>query len=339
MKNARKALAVLMMFIMAFTLFAGCEDSKESGEEGSVKFVVGTAEAEDSATGKAMIAFEKYVEENSDGVVDVQIQHNSAIGDEREMVEGILMGTVQLAVPGTTQFVSYDEKFGVFDIPFLYPTLEVNQAAWSGELYEIYKGWLEEIGYLSYGIVPVGGFRGVSNNDHEIRTPDDLEGLKIRVMESKNYVDTFKLLGAQPVTMAFSEVYTGLQQGTIDGQDNAPQYTVTMGFYDLQKYYTRLNHVHSREIYVTSKEFMESLDPEIRKVIEDGIASVMEKHGEDSIATDAAYVQEMIDAGVKVTELTPEEMEVFRERVQPLWDYYRELLGDEIFDLALSYSE
>lgn len=341
----KKVVTVLLIFLMVFSL-GSCggtsdkaENTADTDQKDPISFVIGTVEPEDSATGKAMTALEKYIEENTSGAVDVKVIHNGELGGEREILESVQMGTVQLCVPGTTQFVSYDPKFGILDVPFLFPTLEANQAAWNGELGEIYKGWLKEIGYTCYGIVPVGGFRGLSNNVREVHTPEDLKGLKIRVMEAKNYVDTFNLLGANAVTISYGEVYTALQQGTIDGQDNAPQFTVVTGFYELQPYYTRLNHVHSREAYITSTKYMESLEPDIRQVIEDGIEIVLKQHGEESIKTDEEFVQQMVEAGVKVTYLTDEEMALFREKLKPLWDEYRSIVGDEIFDLALSYSK
>lgn len=329
----KKYLAMSLIVVMMLTLGGLAKAANP------ISFVVGHVESEDSATGIAMKNFEKYVEQNTNGAVDVKVQPNGVLGNEREILEGVRMGAVQLCVPGSAQFNAYGAKFGILDVPFLFPTLKANLAAWNGELGNIYKGWVKERGYTLYGIVPVGGFRGLSNNTREIRTPADLKGMKIRVMESKNYVDTFKLLGANPVTMAYGEVFTGLQQGTIDGQDNAPQFTVVTSFYKLQKYYTRLNHVHSRELYITSTKFMESLDPKIRQVIEEGIKIAMNEHGENSIKTDERYVQQMKDAGVKVTYLTDAEMAQFREKVKPLWDEYRKIVGDKIFDLALSYSK
>ncbi len=337
----KKVLAMGLILALVFALNAcgGTSEEAEVNESESIIFAVGTVESGESATGNAMKTFETYVEENTDGIVDVQVHNDGVLGGEREILESVKMGTVQLCVPGSAQFTAYDPKFAILDLPFLFPSLEANLEAWNGELGDVYIGWLEEIGYKCYGIVPVGGFRGLSNDVREIHTPSDMEGLKIRVMESKNYVDTFNLLGANAVTMSYGEVYTALQQGTIDGQDNAPQYTVTTGFYELQPYYTRLNHVHSRELYITSKEYMDNLDPEIRQVIEDGIEIAMKQHGEESIKTDEDFVQQMVDAGVTVTYLTDEEIALFREKVTPLYDEFREIVGDEVFDLALSYSK
>ena len=337
MKKVSKVLAVVLTFVIAVAC-AACGGSSGNEDAKTIIFTVGTVETDDSVTAQVMKFFEEYVEENTGGRVDVQVHNNSVLGGERELLEGIQLGTIQLALPGSTQFEAYDKKFSILDVPFLFPSLEANEAAWSGELGDIYNEWLNEIGYTCYGIIPVG-FRGIANNVHPVHKPDDLKGLKIRVMESKNYVDTFNLLGANTISMSYSEVYTALQQGTIDGQDNPPQFNVKAGFYEQQPYYTRSNHVLSRMLYIVSTDYMESLDPEIAQVIKDGLALAVERHSVESIATDEAFVQEMIDYGVEVTYLTDEEMSLFVDKMEPLHAEFRKVVGDEIFDLALSYSK
>lgn len=337
MKKRRHILSIaVLVFIMAVGLI-GCGGS-DSGSGETIEFVVGSVETTDSTTAQAMEEFEKTVEEETDGAVDVQVHHDGALGGEREILEGVELGTIHLAFPGSTQFEQYGDKFGLLVTPFLFPTLDSFQSALAGDVGETYTGWLNEEGFNCYGYVPAG-FRGLANSVRPVTTPEDVEGLKIRVMEGATYVDTFDALGATTSTMAYNEVYTALQQGTIDGQDNPPQYNVDAGFYELQPYYTRLNHTMSHLLYITSAEFMDSLDPEVKEIIENALYDAVEKHTELNIAADEEYLQEMKNYGNEVTELTDDQMQLFIDKVQGIWDNVRENVGNDVFDMALSYSK
>lgn len=339
----KKILVILV--VISLILMTACGGGTGTGSadadtstDKQIIFKVATIEPDESITGEIMADFEKYVEENTDGLVDVQIYSNSILGGEREIIEGILLGTIQMGLPSTTVLSTYGEKFSLLEIPFLFPTYESNLAAWDGELGKVYSDWLHEEGFINYGIAGAG-FRGLSNSKRTIHTPDDMKGLKIRVMESNAYVRAFELMGANPIAMSYSEIYTGLQQKTIDGQDNPPQFTLLSNFYEVQPYYTRLDHVICNYIYLCSADFMESLDPEVRKVIEDAVAIALPEHREKSMAADQGYLEEMEKKGVEITYLTDEERQLFIDAVKPLHDEYRKIVGDEVFDLALSYSK
>ena len=334
--KSKNLIIIILLFLIVF-IFAGC-GSKEKDSDKTISFVIGTVETEDSITGKLMREFEEYVETETKGKVDVQIMDNSVLGGEREILEGVELGTIHMALPGSTQFEQYDKKFSILDVPFLFPSLEANEKAWSGELGKTYVQWLNEIGFECYGFVPLG-FRGVANSKHTVKTPEDLKGMKIRVMESQNYVDMFNALGANAVPMSYSEVYTALQQGTIDGQDNPPQYNVEAGFYELQPYYTRTNHVMSRMLYITSTVFMDSLDDEIRTIVEKGLSETLAKHQKQAIEADEGYVKQMQAAGIEVIELSDSEMQEFIKKVADIHNSFRKKVGDDIFEMALRCSK
>ena len=331
-RRTRKGIALLVVLVMLAT-FAGCGETGSNGSDSNndkssdpVVFIVGTETAETSNTAKALKEMEKQIEENSDGAVDVQLNFSGVLGSEAEMIEQTLMGSVQMVMPSSSLFVSYDAKFGIFDIPFLFSSNEAVEKAYAGELGEMYNGWMDDLGFECFGIIPTG-FRGLSNDKRAVHSPSDVKGLKIRVMESDTYIKTFELLGANVITMNYSDVYGALQQGVIDGQDNPPEFTVSSGFYELNRYYTRLNHVMSVMPVVGSKTYMDSLDPDIRNVIMEGIGQMIENLTQSFKDSDAGYVQTMVDAGVEVTELTDEEMAVFRDKIAPMHDEYREKAG------------
>jgi tripartite ATP-independent transporter DctP family solute receptor len=254
------------------------------------------------------------------------------------MIEQLSMGSVNLVLPGSTLLTSYDKRFGIWDIPFLFTSYEAIDTALAGDLGQQWDSWMDEYGYHSFGIIPTG-FRGLSNSKHEVKTADDMKGLKIRVMDSSTYVDTFNALGANTVTMNYSDVYSALQQGVIDGQDNPAEFTVSAGFYELQDYYTRLNHVMCMMPVFTSTDYYDGLSDDQRAAIDQGVSEMVASLTQTFRDNEDGFVKEMADSGVQITELTDEEMQTFVDKVGSVHDNFRKDLGDELFDLCLSYSE
>lgn len=335
MKKKLLLMVLVMSMIMLYGTGCGSDDSSSGG---TIKFTVGSETSDNTNTGKALKKFEESLEERTDGKVDVDLQLNGVIGADVEMIEQVQMGSIQMTLPSSSLFNSYDERLGIWDIPFLFESNQAVQDAYNGELGEQYDSWMAEQGFECFGIVPTG-FRALSNTKHEVSTPEDMEDLKIRVMESDTYVDTFDLLGANTVTMNYSDVYSALQQGTIDGQDNPAEFTVTSGFYELTPYYTKLNHVMSVMPVIGSTEFMEGLDEETRQIITEEIQKMVKELTASFAEAEEGYLQEMEEAGVQITELTDSERQAFVAKVQPVQDKFRESLGDDLIDLALSFNK
>ena len=300
-------------------------------------FIIAHADPEDGPLHQNLLDFEAYVEENTDGRMDVQVFGNGLLGGDREVLESINLGTIQMGNMASSNLTAYGEQFGLYELPFLFGSFEAATAAYDGELGEIYDGWLEENGFTCLGVFTYG-WRGLSNGVREIWTPEDLSGLKIRVMEVPMYVEAFTLLGANPTPMNWNEIYTGLQQGTIEGQDNSPEQTWLAKFYEVQPYYTTLNHTLSNGLAVCKKDYIDSLPDDIRQVVIDGMELCCDAQRQSSVELEQDYLQKMRDAGITVCDLSDEQRAAFKEKVAPLYDEYREIVGDEVMDLALSYS-
>lgn len=334
----KRILAIILIMTLVFTMTAcGGGESGEGSSGEPVTFVVGTEAPQDSTTGQLLEGFKSRVEEKSEGTVKVQIEYSAVLGSESQMVEQVQLGTLDLVLPGSAILAAYDERCEIFDIPFLFKDNQAVLEAYEGEIGEEYNAWLEEQGFYCFGIIP-NGARGISNSKHEVKTPDDLKGLKIRVMESDVYVDLFNALGANTVTMNYGDIYSALQQGVIDGQDNPPEFTVASGFNDLNNYYTLLNHTICVMPVVGSKAKMESMDESARAIIEEEMNVMIEEGIQVFTEAEEGYVQQMRDSGNVVTELTDQEREAFAEKAKGIQDEYRELLGDEIIDLAMSFN-
>lgn len=338
MKKLKKILSIIFVLSLVTSLslvFTSCGGG--GGSDETVKFVIGTAAAETTNTGKALAELEKSIETATDGKVDVQVQYSGVVGDETDMVEQIQMGTLHMTLPSSSLFTSYSDQFAIWDVPFLFNSYDAIKKAYNGELGEKYASWMADEGFYCYGIVPTG-FRGLSNSKHTVKTPDDMDDLKIRVMESEIYVDTFNALNANTVTMNYSEVYSALQQGVIDGQDNPAEFTVTSGFYDLNKYYTRLNHTMCSMPVIGSVKFMDSLDEEIRNVLIEEIDRFIADLSNTFEASEQGYIDQMADANVEITELTEAQTKVFRDKVSKIYDDWGKKIGSDVLELALSYN-
>ena len=163
--------------------------------------------------------FKPYVEKNSNGKIKVELYPNSQLGGDREMSESVQLGTIQIALPATSAIAGFDKRFQVLDLPFLFKSRESAFKALDGELGKKLDSYLAPLGFANLGYFE-NGFRHVTNSRKAVYTPADMKGLKLRTMENPMHIAFFKLLGANPTPMNFGELYTALQQKTVDGEEN-----------------------------------------------------------------------------------------------------------------------
>lgn len=345
----KRILAIVLALATILTLAAcgttsapapttGGDSTGNASSTAEYTFIVAHVDPEDGPLNQNLLEFEKYVEEKTNGRVDVQVFANGLLGGDREILEAINLGTVQMGNMASSNLTAYGDKFGLYELPFLFGSFEAATAAYDGELGQIYNDWLAENDFACLGVFTYG-FRALSNKVREVWTPADMAGIKIRVMEVPMYIDAFKLLGANPTPMSWNEIYTGLQQGTIEAQDNSPEQTWLAKFYEVQPYYTTLNHTLSNGLAICKKSYMDNLPEDIRQIIIDGMKICCENQRQASVINEQEYLQKMKDAGIVVCELSDEQRQAFKDLVTPLYDQYREICGSDVIDLALSYSK
>lgn len=215
----QKIVAAGLAATMALSM-AACGRNAGNGTnagEDTITINIGHVEAKDRSTHQALVeSFKKTVEEKSNGTISVQIYPNSVLGGDAELTESVAMGTLEAALPSTSVLVSYSDDFGIMDMPYLFSSPENAFAAMDGDLGTYFNEKLEDVGLHSLGY-SYNGLRSMTNNSHPIETPDDLKGLKMRVMENEVFIDFFETLGASATPMSFNELFTGLQQHTVDG--------------------------------------------------------------------------------------------------------------------------
>ena len=318
-KKSTLALSVLLSAGLAFAASAGT----------TIKVGHGAAEA--FHMHRALLKFEELVEAGSGGEIDVQIFPSSQMGPDREMIEGVQTGVLEMAIPPSSFFAGWDPAFAVIELPYMYASKDIafdvlDGSAGDGMLSRGENQGLVGLGWLELGV------RNVTNNVRPVATPEDLEGVKLRTMKVPAHVATFETLGANPTPMNFGEVYSALQQGVIDGQENPLAIITSQRFYEVQKYLSTTGHVFAVYLPVISKPFFESLSAEHQKLVRDSMAAARDHQAQLVASEDAAQLEQIRAAGVEVLELTAEQRQVFADKTESVRLQYREKVGAEAYD-------
>ncbi|TRD22656.1 TRAP transporter substrate-binding protein [Palleronia caenipelagi] len=313
------ALSVVLSAGLAFTASA----------ETVIKVGHGAAEA--FHMHRAMQKFEELVEAGSDGEIDVQLFPSSQMGPDREMIEGVQTGVLEMAVPPSSFFAGWDPAFAVVELPYMYPSKDVAWDVLQGEAGDSMLSRVEQQGLKGLGWLELG-VRNVTNNVRPIETPEDLEGVKLRTMKVPAHVATFETLGANPTPMNFGEVYSALQQGVIDGQENPLAIITSQRFYEVQKYLTTTGHVFAVYMPVMSQFFWDSLSDEHKELVMSSMAEARDYQAELIASEDAAQLEEIRNAGVEVLELTSEQRQAFADKTEEVRLQYRDEVGAEAYD-------
>lgn len=255
---------------------------------------------------EALSTLEELVEENSDSMV-VEGYPDGTIGGEREMLEGVQQGTLEIGLISSSVFAAFDDRFTAIDIPYLVSDFEEAEAMIDGPIGEKMEEMFEEIGMkvLAWGH---NDFRIISNDVRPIVSPEDLNGIKMRVPESQVLTEWFSDLGALTTNLPFPDVYNALQQGVADGQDNGPILTYAANFTDHQQYVTISNHQYSPIGFFINLDLWNSLSEEQQNVLKEASqeAAMIER---DAIKEfNEMVINEMEESGVEVTYLSDEEL-------------------------------
>ncbi len=277
--------------------------------------------------------FKKDIEEKSGGRISVELYPNGQLGGDRELIESVQLGTVQVAIPATSALAGFDKRFQVFDLPFLFKSKETAFKALDGELGHKVDELLKPLGMrnLGYG---ENGYRHITNNRNPVRKPDDLKGIKLRTMENPLHLAFFKMLGANPTPMSFGELYTALQQGTVDGQENPVVLVYTAKFFEVQKFYSLTGHVYSATMLVANDDFFASMPEDLWKIVEDAGKRYVVEQRVLAEEQEHKFLDELKKVGLQINELTPEEKQLFIDATLPVYDQFKDIIGAELVELA-----
>lgn len=339
----KRILLTVLCVALVFGMLAGCGTKKDPSptDDGStvtdtpkdtvytIKLAHGMMEQTPQHQGA--LEFKRLVEEKTNGQVVVEIFPAGQLGSDTEVAEMIQTNSVDCAIIPTAKLSGFYAPLQLLDLPFLFPSKEVTYAVLDNpEFKAMLFDPMEDLGFVGINFWE-SGFKQFTANK-EIKAPADFKGLKIRVMESPLLIAQYEALGANPVSIDFSETYNSLQQGAADGQENPLNSIVNMKFYEVQKNMTISNHGYLAYALMFSKNAWAGLPEDLQAAIEEAAHEAVQKEREINAEMEVGYIQTIKDSGTAVYELTAEEMDAFAEAVKPVHEKFRSIIGSDTLD-------
>lgn len=328
----KKSILCLTIFCILISCF-GCVKKQDDPVEGSKSFpwIIANASPEDTVTGIFTNKFVEEIERLSDGEIQIKAYHNGSIGGDRELVESVMYGEIPFVVQNTAPQVSFIEELAIFDLPMAYTDIDdLRKTLDDEEFMEL----INEV-YMDKGIRLLAmsdqNFRVMTSNGN-IETLEDFKGQKIRTMENKYHLAFWKAIKANPTPMAFSEVYIGLQQGTIDAQENPYEVIVSGKIYEQQDYIIKTNHLPHLLSLVMNEEFYEKLDDKTKAIVNEAAKNARDYSRAECDSRIIDRLEIIRNSGTQEIELSKETIEGLRDASSLIYQEIKQQVGDKLFD-------
>lgn len=329
-----RSLVVRLISVIVLAAHAGC--SNEGGDPATQTYQVKIAHqlTENTHLHKGLIKLEELLEEKSAGRLEVDVYSGGTLGGSRDLIEGLRIGTIQIASTAISVLSGYDSKMMLSDMPFLFETHQEAEELLDGEIGHRMSGDLPDKAQLRVLAYWVSGFRSIFSKEGLVTVPADLEGLRIRVMETPIHQDAFTALGAVATPIDFGELYSSLEQGVVDAAENDADAFYKANFYEVCKYYSLTNHAYTAVPLVISERFYEKLPEDLRKIVEEAAieAGAYERKIARQMNDDA--MAKLKEEGVEIESVDPKP---FRQKLKSegFYERYRDKIGPEIVDAAM----
>ncbi|MDY5497495.1 MAG: TRAP transporter substrate-binding protein [Anaerobutyricum sp.] len=331
----KKRWMILFTIIIPALLFCGCQKGENGDEVQRYAWPLATASPEDTVTQIFAEEFVSEVERLSHGKIKIQVYPNSTLGGDRELLESCKDGDIPFVLQNTAPQVTFMPDLAVFDIPCRFNTIEevrekVDDPVFYTQVEKVYtKAGYHLLGYADQG------FRVMSTNK-EITDISDFKGQKIRTMENSYHMDFWKTLKAAPTPMTFSEVYIGLQQGTIDAQENPYEVIVSNRLYEQQDYIVNTNHLPHLLSLIVNEDFYENLPDETKNIITRA-AQTAKKEARTASDERISEKQKVIcDSGTQIINLPEKVRKQIRTKAQPVYDEIGKNVNKKIMEAYLA---
>jgi tripartite ATP-independent transporter DctP family solute receptor len=342
--KTKQIIALVLSMVMTIGLLAGCgekeneatttennnteqtEQVESNPEVGSVQWKFGHMTNEDHVWNKTAEKFAELVSEKTEGVIEITIYPNEQLGSEVDVLNMIQTKTADITIAGESM-ANWAPKAALMAVPYAFKSLDQMVTVINNDIGEEIATEIEE----NLNVVPIyyhlRAPRNLTSNE-PIRTPEDAKGLKMRVPSVPLFLDVWQAVGAQPQVMAFGEVFTGLQQGVISGQENPYDLIYSAGFYEVQKYVNETEHVNQWVYIVLGKEQLESLSPELQAAVLEAAEEAGE-YGNELFENEIAdYKQKVQDEGMII--ISDVDKDAFQKAMEPA---VKESLSEEQFEL------
>ena len=328
MKNPRKpgAFARALGTVASLALTAVLAGPAHAAE---LKLRLGHVFAIDSPVDQASKEFARLVGERTGGELSIAVFPNSQLGGDEALARDLSRGSLDLAFLNPGSLAGLDPLLDIHYLPYIATDFKEADAIFynpQGILQKtlnetMAKHRMQALGYFELE------FRAVTNSVRAVESPADLKGLKLRVPGSAGIQGFFEAAGAQAVAMPFPELFTALQQGTVDGQDNGASITYNSRLFEAQKFMTPINHVYAMGAVTASNRLWGRLSDAQKKILRDTAAEVTAKQIRANRELNAKYMQGIADGGVKVSQLTPQAKDAFRKVAEGVWDKLKPVYG------------
>ncbi len=298
--------------------------------------------SDNTPKGKAARFFEKRLEELSGGKIDVQVYPSSQLYKDNAVLKAIRLDSVQMAAPSFSKFGKIVPNLALFDLPFLFKDIDHLHRVQDGDVGTKLKAMVTKKGIVALSFWD-NHFKQLSSSKKALIKPEDAAGQKFRIMSSKVLEAQFKAVGANPQMMPFSEVYSGLQQGVIDGQENTNSNIFTKKFHEVQKYLTVTNHGYLGYLVVMSKKFWKSLPKDLQKNVVQAMNEATQKereYAEELNTKQFNLIKEYAEktGKLEIITLTAEQRQAWADAVSKIYPefYSDKLIGEELIKKTLA---
>lgn len=287
--------------------------------------------AADHPVGDGVDAMTQCVEERTDGAWTINAFWSSALGDDLQSAQSLRSGTLEMVISSSSPLVAIEPALGVFDLPFLISSEAEADALLDGEFGQYISEMMPQhnLVNLSYW---ENGFRNLSNSLRPVESLEDFEGMRIRVMQNNIFLDTFQTLGTNATPMAFGEVFTALETGAIDAQEN-PYVTIdTSRFFEVQDYVSNTRHAYTPFMVLFSKPIFDTYSAEEQQILFDCATVGRDAQRAASRALSEQSLQRIKDAGLEVNDISEENMAEIREAVQGVYERNAATIGEDVIE-------
>ncbi len=277
-------------------------------------------------------AFKTELEAALPGRVEVQLFPNRQLGDDKEILEGLQFGTIDMGVITNAVVANLEPTYQLVDLPFLFGSAEQAHKVLDGDVGETLAANLRDDGVVSLGAAE-GGFRNMINNTRPVRTPADVEGVKYRTMQNPVFIEMFSSLGGSPVPMAWGEVFTAMQQGTVDGLEIPTSVVNSNNYADVTKYLSFTRHTYSAIHLLMSERSFNRLPEDVQTAVIDAGRAAIAQQRKAVAAAEAEVVQALVDKGMEINSI--DDVGAFREKVGPVYKRFEPTIGADLLNSAL----
>ena len=312
-------------------------DTGQSGGAGdgqSYVFKVGHSLTEDHPYHVAMLDMAKKVEERTSGNVKLEVYPLSQLGAERELTEGLTLGTIDMVITSTAPVTNFYPKLGVLDLPFLFESREHAYKVLDGEIGQSILKDIESANIVGLAWAE-NGFRHVTNGSKVVKTPADLAGMKLRTQENQIHLAAFEALGAKPTPMAWTEALTALQQGVVDGQENPAIVANTYKLYESNQTQMSLTgHVYSAAMILFSKPVWDTLPADVQTVLAEEAKAAGKLERELMIKMEEESLSVLKENGVTITEDV--DKQAFRDAMKPVYEKFADQIDQDLLNQIMN---